>query len=221
MRLLLPRRGRRSAAASAYKAAKPPPPGTPWREAHYAVVDLETTGLDPQRDEIVSFASIPIEDARVIVGGTRTTIVRPARMPEAETIRIHGLRPADLADAPVLDEVLDLMLESLTGRVLVAHVAWVERGFLAAALKRAGLRLTEPVLDTSVLARQVLPPENLRDGQGLSLAGLARTLGLPVHSPHVAAGDALTTAQLFLALATHLDHKEPQTIGSLARLSND
>jgi DNA polymerase III subunit epsilon len=218
MRLLRPRR-QRSAAASAYQATKPPPPGTPWREAHYAVVDLETTGLDPRRDEIVSFASIPIDNARVIVGGTRTTIVRPARMPEADTIRIHGLRSADLADAPVLPEVLDLMLESLTGRVLVTYVAWVERGFLAAALKRAGLRLAEPVLDTSVLAQQALAPEDLADGQALSLGDLARTLGLPVHSPHVAEGDALTTAQLFLALATHLDHIEPQTVGSLARLS--
>ena len=218
MRLLRPRR-RRSAAASAYQAAKPPPPATPWREARYAVVDLETTGLDPRRDEIVSFASIPIEDGRVIVGGTRTAIVRPARMPEAETIRIHGLRPADLADAAMLPEVLDLMLESLTGRVLVAHVAWVERGFLAAALKRAGLRLAEPVLDTSILARHVLAPEELGDGQALSLADVARALGLPVHSPHVAEGDALTTAQLFLALATHLDRIEPQTVGSLARLS--
>ena len=77
MRLLRPRR-RRSAAASAYRASKPPALGTPWRDAHYAVVDLETTGLDPRRDEIVSFASIPIDGARVIVGGTRTTIVRPA-----------------------------------------------------------------------------------------------------------------------------------------------
>jgi DNA polymerase III subunit epsilon len=174
MRLLRPRR-RRSAAASAYRAAKPPPPGIPWREAHYAVVDLETTGLDPRRDEIVSFASIPIDHGRVIVGGTRTTLVHPARMPEAETIRIHGLRPADLADAPVLPEVLDLMLQSLTGRVLVAHVAWVERGFLAAALKRAGLRVAEPVLDTSVLAQRVLAPEDLGEGQALSLGDLART----------------------------------------------
>jgi DNA polymerase III subunit epsilon len=219
MRLLRPRRRRRSAAALAYQATKPPPPTTPWREARYAVVDLETTGLDPRRDEIVSFASIPIEDARVIVGGTRTTIVRPTRMPEAQTIRIHGLRPADLADAPVLPEALDLMLESLTGRVLVAHVAWVERGFLAAALKHAGLRLAEPVLDTSLLAPQVLALKDLSDGQALSLGDLVRTLGLPAHSPHVAEGDALTTAQLFLAVATHLDQIEPQTVGSLARLS--
>jgi DNA polymerase III epsilon subunit-like protein len=40
-----------------------------------------------------------------------------------------------------------------------------------------------------------------------------------VHRPHVAEGDALTTAQLFLALVTHLERAEPQTIASLARLS--
>jgi DNA polymerase-3 subunit epsilon len=179
-------------------------------------VDLETTGLDPRRDEIISFASVPIEDGRVIAGGARGAIVQPARMPQAETIRIHGLRPADLANAPGLSEVLDVVLEALAGRVLVAHVAWVERGFLAAAIKPSGLRLAEPVLDTSVLARHAL---GLGQGEPLSLPDAARGLGLPVHRPHVAEGDALTAAQLFLAVCAHLDRREPQTIGSLGRLS--
>jgi DNA polymerase III subunit epsilon len=182
-------------------------------------VDLETTGLDPRNDEIISFASVPIEDGRVVVAQTLTGIARPLRMPDAETIRIHGLRPIDLADAPALSELRDLFLESLSGRILVAHAAWVERGFLSAALKPAGVRLAEPVLDTAALARHVLAPEVLPDEGAVQLSDAARGLGLPVHSPHVAEGDALTTAQLFLALATHLDRIEPQTVGSLARLS--
>lgn len=208
-----------STAVRAYKAEKPPSGTTPWREARYAVVDLETTGLDPKRDEIVSFASIPIQEARVIVGETRAILVRPSQMPEAKTIRIHGLRPVDLADAPPLPDVLDLILEALTGRLLVAHAAWVERGFLAAALKPAGLRIGEPVLDTAALGRHVLGSEDLGEGEAVPLSETARTLGLPVHSPHVAEGDALTAAQVFLALATRLDRIEPQTVGSLARLS--
>jgi DNA polymerase-3 subunit epsilon len=213
------RRLRRSAAARAYSAASPQPSSTPWREARYAVVDLETTGLDPRGDEIVSFASVPIDAGRVVIGEARTGIVRPEHMPEAATIRIHGLRSADLVGAPALPEVLDVILEALTGRVLVAHVAWVERGFLSAALKPHGLRLAKPVLDTAALAQRVLSPNRPADPQGLPLSHAARSLGLPVHSPHVAEGDALTTAQLFLALATRLDATEPQTIGSLARLS--
>jgi DNA polymerase-3 subunit epsilon len=208
-----------SAAVSAYKAARPPSGTTPWREARYAVVDLETTGLDSKRDEIVSFASIPIQESRVIVGEARTTLVRPTDMPEAKTIRIHGLRPVDLAEAPTLPDVLDLMLEAMTGRLLVAHAAWIERGFLATALKPAGLRVAEPVLDTAALARHVLRSEGLGEGEAMSLSETARRLGLPVHSPHVAEGDALTAAQVFLALSTRLDRIEPQTVGSLADLS--
>jgi DNA polymerase III epsilon subunit-like protein len=46
---------------------------------------------------------------------------------------------------------------------------------------------------------------------------MARALGLPAHRPHHADGDALTTAQAFIALATHLDRFTPQTVGSLER----
>jgi DNA polymerase III subunit epsilon len=213
------RRGHASAARDAYRVARPPRADTPWREARYAVIDLETTGLDPKHDEIVSFASIPIREGRVIVGESRTTLVRPTQMPEATTIRIHGLRPADLADAPALPAVLDLMLEALAGRFLVAHAAWVERGFLAAALKPAGLRVVEPVLDTASLARHVLGADGRGEGEAMPLSETARRLGLPVHSPHIAEGDALTAAQVFLALSSRLDRTEPQTVGSLARLS--
>jgi DNA polymerase III subunit epsilon len=207
-----------SSAARAYQDATRPSSATPWRQAAYAVVDLETTGLDPRHDEIVSFAAFPIDDGRVVMGGARSLTVRPSRMPGAETIRIHGLRPADLSSAAPLPDVLDLMLEALTGRVMVAHTAWVESGFLTAALSLGGVRPGEPVLDTEALTRQALGAE--LDGDGpVPLSDAARRLGLPIHRPHHAEGDALTTAQLFLALATRLDREEPQTVGSLARAS--
>ena len=42
---------------------------------------------------------------------------------------------------------------------------------------------------------------------------------MPVHRPHTADGDALTTAQVFLALATHLEAFGTPTLGSLERIS--
>lgn len=209
----------KSAAAAEYRRSEPASPDTPWREGAFSVVDLETTGLDPRRDEIISFASVPIEGGRVVIKGVRTAIIKPRRMPEAETIRIHGLREADLAEAPPLDQVLDLILEALAGRILVAHAAWVERGFLDAALKPAGLRVVEPVLDTAALAHHVLEGDGDVDGGAMRLSDAVQHMGLPAHRPHHADGDALTTAQLFIALATRLDAVEPQTIASLARLT--
>ncbi len=207
-------------AAEAYARGDRPGSNTPWREASYAVVDLEMTGLDPDSDEIISFASVPVDDGRIAVGETRTATVKPERMPTATTIRIHGLRPADLASAPPLERALDEILDALTGRILVAHPAWVERAFLVPALRRVGVKLKEPILCTATLAAHVLDTRERSPGRDMPLAEAARELGLPVHRPHEAAGDALTTAQLFLVLAARLDRRSPQTVGSLAKLSS-
>jgi DNA polymerase III subunit epsilon len=220
-----------SPAARAYREAPLPPAGTPWRDVPYSVIDFETTGLDPGRDEIISFAAVTVADGKVPAGDTRYQLIRPTRMPDADTIRIHGLREVDLADAPPLDEVLDGLLEALTGRALVAHAAAIESGFLRAALGPRGLSLRNPIIDTAALAVELSrlqrrpPPAEGDDapaGVAISSPGLgdlARSLGLPVHRPHHAEGDALTTAQAFIALATHLDAYSPQTIGSLVRIS--
>jgi DNA polymerase III subunit epsilon len=203
-----------------YAETPPPEPSTPWRQADFCVVDFETTGLDPASHEIVSYAALQVGLGRIRLDDARYQLIRPRQMPGRETILIHGLRRAELVGAPRLAEALDGLLEALTGRAMVAHVASIEAGFLGAALDECGIRLINPIIDTAALATELF---RLRD-QGrtapLGLTPLAETLGLPVHRPHEADGDALTTAQVFLALAAHLDRFSPQTVGSMERLSD-
>jgi DNA polymerase-3 subunit epsilon len=207
----------------AYRGGRFPEEHVPWREASFTVIDLETTGLDPRADEIVSFATFTVSRGRVRLDDASYQLVRPARMPGWDTIRIHGLREADLHDAPPIGELLDLILGSLTGRVLVAHVAAIERGFLQAALASVGQDLINPVVDTSALDIELrrLRRQPPASSEPVALSEMARSLGLPVHRPHEADGDALTTAQAFIALATHLEAFEnPLTLGTLQRLSD-
>jgi DNA polymerase-3 subunit epsilon len=127
------------------------------------------------------------------------------------------MRPVDLEDAPALDDAIGPLLEAMTGRIPVAHVAAVERAFLGPALRRQGVALRGPVADTEVIGKVWL---HERDGQAplrMSLSLLAGTLGLPAERPHDALGDALTTAQVFIALAAHLDAVRPETVGTLVR----
>jgi DNA polymerase-3 subunit epsilon len=204
-----------------YLSAELPEPGWSWRETEFTVVDLETTGLDPSRDEIISFATVTVGDGRVRLDDARYELVRPKQMPGWDTIRIHGLRETDLEDAPPLSEQIGKLVAALTGRVLVAHVAAIERGFLGAALERHGLELRNPIVDTAALTaelnrrRRKPPPAR----EPVSLEDMARSLGLPVHRRHTADGDTLTTAQAFIALATHLDTYEPQTVETLLAAS--
>ncbi len=204
-------------AAVAYERAPEPRGATPWRRAPWCAVDLELTGLDAGRDEIVSFAAIPILEGRVHLAGAVSGLVRPGRAVPASSIRIHGLRDADLAAAAPLEEAIDPLLAAMTGRVLVAHVAAVERAFLGPALRRLGVRLRSAVADTSVLGRLWLWERDGRRPADMSLSDLARALGLPVHAEHDALGDALTTAQVFIAAATHLDARDTETVRTLTR----
>jgi len=208
-----------TAAARAYAEAELPGRRGGWREARWAAVDLETTGLDPGADEIVSVAVVPIDGARALPGAALYREVRPRRRRPDATVRIHGIRPADLEQAPSLDAVLDELLEALSGRLLVAHAAFVERGFLEPALAVRGVALRGEIADTRELGRVWLAErEPGAVAPRLGLGELAARLGLPEHRRHHALGDALTTAQVFLALATHLEHRGRLPVGRLLRL---
>lgn len=195
--------------------------GTPWREATFTVLDFETTGLDPSTHEIISFATVTIANGRVSLADALYDLVRPRRMPDAESIRIHGLRETDLEGAAPLADHLDGLLESLRDRPIVAHVAAVERSFLGAALAERGLEIRNPFVDTALLDRELrrLRQQPAAEREPIGLSAMAKELGLPVHRPHHADGDALTTAQGFIALVSHLEEFGPQTVGSLARIS--
>ncbi|HTU28875.1 MAG TPA: 3'-5' exonuclease [Solirubrobacteraceae bacterium] len=188
-----------------------------WRAAQLVVVDLETTGLDPRVDEVISFAAIPVREGRVRPAELVSTLVRPRHPPPAEGIRIHGLRESDLREEPTLGERIELIAAALAGSVLVAHCAWIETRFLGEALAEHGRSLEGPVIDTMALGGAVLARRGIACPESPSLDFLARALGLPVHRPHHADGDALTTAQVFIALASLFDREREPTIGELAR----
>jgi DNA polymerase III subunit epsilon len=186
---------------------------TPWREAEWCAIDLELTGLH-RSDEIIAIGAVPIRDGALMLGEAMYSLARPEHPPKHASVLVHKLRSVDLHEAPPLDEAIDQLLESLIGRVPVFHTAMVERAFLGKELRRRRLRLPDDV-DTEVLGRVWLRHRDGMTPAGLPLARLVSVLGQAGEDPHHALGDALTTAQAFIALATHLDAESPQTVGSL------
>jgi DNA polymerase-3 subunit epsilon len=202
-------------AAAAFASELRPDATAPWHEARWCAVDLEMTGLNPRTDEIVAIGAVPIDGGRVQLGGGMYTLVRASKRSQVGAVLVHKLRLADVVDAPSLDEAIDGLLAALTGRVPVFHTAAIETAFLGRQFARRHVRL--PVAaDTEALGRRWLTH---RDGTapapGIPLGRLAGALGQPAETPHHALGDALTTAKVFITLASLLDTVAPQTVGSL------
>lgn len=189
----------------------------PYDQADLLAIDIETTGLDPETDEILSIGYVPIADGRVRLAGAAYHLVHPlGRVPE-KTAVIHGLLDGTLAEAPPLAEVLPRLLDALVGRVAVAHHARIERQFLSAACRRLyGRPLIAPFICTLALERRALVLEGRESGDGdLRLGSTRARYGLPRYHAHNALTDALAAAELFLAQAAHSSGTKPARLTSL------
>jgi DNA polymerase III subunit epsilon len=188
-----------------------------WRDARFIAIDVETTGLDPKRDEVISFAGVPIESARIIAADAVHGLVRPRAATTGSSTQIHGLRDHDLAEAAMAPEALASLAALLPGRIPVVHAQWVERTFL----RKAGCPLPRRLVDTALLWRLLTIERGEPDPGTCSLSRIAWGLGLPAHRPHTAEGDTLTAAQVFLAMATHLEAVGRATVRALTSARRD
>jgi DNA polymerase-3 subunit epsilon len=189
-----------------------------WRADTFVVIDLETTGLDSRRDHIVSYGAVPIRDGRVKTAESIYGLVQvPGDVPGSST-KFHNLRTQDLDGAPSLADCVAALDDMIDGHPVVAHCAWVERSFLRKAFRRSYLPFSSSIVDTAVLAHRVLEID-IDPDKVVALEYAATALGLPVHSPHHALGDAVTTASLFIALAGRLERGQTLTTAKLLEMS--
>ncbi len=189
----------------------------PWTRARFCVLDLETTGLDPKRDEIISFGAVPVDEGRAHPADAVHFLAKPRRPINPGSVKIHTIRDCDLQNQPPLQERLQEIRSAVEGRFLVAHSAWLDAAFLAKAFKGQPA-FPRAMIDTAQLATKSMecPPLGTAD---ISLEYASTMLNLPVHAPHTALGDAMTTAQLFLALAHRLSRNEVVSVADLHDLS--
>ncbi|MBE9610353.1 exonuclease domain-containing protein [Chitinilyticum piscinae] len=120
------------------------------------LVDLETTGANPLRDRITEIGIVSIDEH----GSQRWSSLVNPQQPISDFIReLTGIDDAMVAEAPVFAELAAEVLARLKGRVLVAHNARFDYGFLRSEFKRAGIKFNAPVLCTVKLSKVLYPHE--------------------------------------------------------------
>ena len=198
-----------------WQTVRPGGPRLPWTEASFSVVDFEATSADPRSAEPLSVGWVRISGGRIRMAESGYSLIRHRGTIPLRSIRVHGLGPDQLTDAPHWWES-----EAHLSYVVVVHVLGDHGALLELALlRRLGVRpVRGGVLDTM----RLLPPADRRIGHRTAstpeLSAAAQRHGVPVHRRHHAFGDALTTAGLFLALVHRLSGTRPATVAELRRV---
>ncbi len=192
----------RGDAMQAYLDTPTPRANTPYDVAEFIVVDLETTGLDPLADEIVSIGWVLVTRSRVLLASASHIVICTGN-PMNQSAIVHGLRDSDLAAGAPLGQALDEFLSALAGRVLVAHHAPLDCSFLDKACNEAyGVPLVARCVDTLELEKRRRAHRNQSYTSGaLRLGALREHYGLPRVRAHNALADAIATAELLLVMA--------------------
>ena len=188
-----------------------PPGGAPWdtplERAPLAFVDLEMTGLDPERDRVVQICVERVEGERVT--DRLCTFVRCDRGPGPSAI--HGITAPDLVDAPLYAELAPRVSELFADACLVAHGARWDIAFLAAEHRRAGATFAcQHFIDTLALSRRTLRRSRHR------LATLAEAFHIDNPNPHRADNDVRVTRELLAILARRLEATCPRDLWRMA-----
>lgn len=181
----------------------PAPTGrTPIEACPFLALDLETTSVDPKKAELISIGYVPIDRLGIRLSGAERMLVRPEG-DVGGSAHVHRLTDEELARAGPLEPALARTLGALRGRVLLVHYAALDFGVLTRLCKQIyGAPLIVPVVDTLALAHRELRLSGHEPRPGsLRLPALRARHNLPVARLHGALGDALATAELFLAMA--------------------
>ncbi|MCA9687254.1 MAG: 3'-5' exonuclease, partial [Myxococcales bacterium] len=114
--------------------------GPRWDEVPLAAIDLEATGLDPQHDQILSIAMVPIEQGAICWGQRWCEHTRPLvhERTRSTAVTIHGILPGEAAQARPLAEALEHFWSLVRGRVLIVHCAALDVALLRQAAKSLG-----------------------------------------------------------------------------------
>ena len=180
--------------------------------AVYVCVDVETTGLAPNQNEIIEIGAAKVVDGVIVE--TFQRLIKPWRpLPRFITI-LTGIDSAMLSTAPRFEDVYEEFLDFLGDSVFVAHNALFDFDTINAELLR--LRkppITNPVLDTKEMA-MILYPHVLSH----KLSALAESLLIDAPHFHRALVDATCVAHFVIKMTDATAQLPPVLLKEISRL---
>ncbi|HCM88964.1 MULTISPECIES: helicase C-terminal domain-containing protein [Vagococcus] len=183
------------------------------KNSTYAVVDIETTGTNPETDKIIQFACVFIQNWKII--NYFSTDVNPLKPIPKNIEFLTGISNEQVATAPYFEDISSTISQILSNCCFVAHNVYFDYSFLNSELRRAGQEELElDCLDTVELSQIMFPCSS-----GFRVKDLAEYLNLKHDNPHQALSDAYVTAEIFIRLAQKIATLPFITLSKMVDLS--
>lgn len=175
-----------------------------FEDTEFVALDIETTGLNPSTAQVLSIGWVVLRKGRVALETAESHLVRPSRG-VGDSASVHGLTDTVVIQGEHWGDVLDQVVWNLQGRVLLVHHAGLDKLLLdRLCLLRYGARLYVPVVDTMALElRDQQRRHHIESRKSLRLGELREHFGLPRYSAHDSLVDAISTAELLMAMVAH------------------
>ncbi|MGR3759043.1 exonuclease domain-containing protein [Roseobacteraceae bacterium NS-SX3] len=181
-------------------------------ELSYVVLDTETTGLLPHKDEIVQIGALRVVRGRMIEGEEFETLVDPGRPVPAAASKVHGITTSMVKDAPGIAEAARRLHRFASDSVIVAHNAPFDMAFLHRHAARAGITWDHPVLDTVLLSAVLF---GASEDHTLDTLCERLDVAIPPALRHTAMGDARATAEVLCKMLPMLEARGFTTFGDV------
>ncbi|SFG54710.1 3'-5' exonuclease [Oribacterium sp. WCC10] len=121
----------------------------------YVVLDIETTGFNPEKDKIIDISAIKIVNGKRI--DHFSTLVNPGIVIPRKITNLTSITNEMVIDAPPCEEVIRKFMAFCKGSVLVSHHTEFSMSFLKQAGKDLDLDVDISYIDTLTMSRELLP----------------------------------------------------------------
>lgn len=172
-------------------------------------LDLETTGLNPETDEIIEIGAVIVRDGQIT--DRFSTLVKPRGSVPFRITRLTGITDEMLSTAPGFDQVAVPLREFLGELTIAGHNVSFDISFLN---RKLGIPLYNPVLDTMDLFQVTLPR-----AAGYRLEGISISLGINTGEAHRALNDAEAACLAFYKCHEFLDSLDSEILSRLYELN--
>lgn len=175
----------------------------------FCVFDLETTGGNQHSDKIIEIGLVKIESLKIVA--QKSFLIKPEVHIPDFIQKLTSIKESDVQSAPLIEEVIDEILEFMGDSILVAHNTSFDIPFFNSVLLRLGKeKLENKAICTNLMTKYMIP--NLLSS---NLHYMSKIFNLKHQKAHRALDDSLASAELLLKFLTIFIDKEIHKVNSL------